>query len=126
MGVNTIGGYHRVCSVTEDARVAWIVRLVQIGADGEERCADVMKVDRPDDLADIANLGLTLAEAKRVLANQIVVQEKEAESPLVTQHREGGRRQQIVLELAVRPAALNPDVAGTKPVAQVCTMTATS
>jgi hypothetical protein len=68
VGVNTIGGYHRVCSVTEDGRVAWIVRLVQIGADGEERCADVMKVDRPDDLADIANLGLTLAEAKRVLA----------------------------------------------------------
>ena len=61
MGVNTIGGYHRVCSVTEDGRVAWIVRLVQIGADGEERCADVVKVDRPDDLADIANLGLTFA-----------------------------------------------------------------
>jgi hypothetical protein len=49
--------------------VAWIVRSVQIGADGEERCADFMKVDRPDVLAaDIANLGLTLAEAKRVLA----------------------------------------------------------
>lgn len=29
---------------------------------------DVMKVDRPDDLADITNLGLTLDEAKRVLA----------------------------------------------------------
>jgi hypothetical protein len=68
VGVNTIGGYHRVCSVTEDGRVAWIVRLVQIGADGEERCADVMKVDRPDDLANIASLGLTLAEAKRVQA----------------------------------------------------------
>jgi hypothetical protein len=48
--------------------VAWIVRLVQIGADGGERCADVMGIDRPDDLADIGNLGLTLAEAKRVLA----------------------------------------------------------
>jgi hypothetical protein len=61
-------GYHRVCSATEDGPVAWIVRLVQIGADGEERCADVMKVDRPDDLADIADLGLTLAEATRVVA----------------------------------------------------------
>ena len=48
--------------------MAWIVRLVQIGADGEERCADVMGIDRPDDLADIGNLGLTLAEAKRMLA----------------------------------------------------------
>jgi hypothetical protein len=60
VGVNTIGGCRRVCSVTEDGRVAWIVRSVQIGADGEERCVDVMKVDRPDDLADIANLGLIL------------------------------------------------------------------
>ena len=68
MGANTIGRYHRICSVTEDGRVAWIVRLVQIGADGGERCADVMGIDRPDDLADIGNLGLTLAEAKRVLA----------------------------------------------------------
>lgn len=48
--------------------MAWIVRLVQIGADGEERRADVVNVDRSDDLTDIANLGLTLAEAKRVLA----------------------------------------------------------
>ena len=63
-----MGVYHQVCSVTEDGRVAWIVRLVQIGADGEERRADVVNVDRPDDLTDIANLGLTLAEAKRVLA----------------------------------------------------------
>ena len=48
--------------------MAWIVRLVKIGADGEEQCADVMEIDRPDDLGDIAHLGLTLAEAKRLLA----------------------------------------------------------
>jgi hypothetical protein len=48
--------------------VAWIVRLVEAAAGGEERCADVMTIDRPDDLTDIANLGLTLAEAKRLLA----------------------------------------------------------
>jgi hypothetical protein len=48
--------------------VAWIVRLVQIGADGEEPFADVMTINRPDDLDDIANLGLTVADGKRVLA----------------------------------------------------------
>src|SRR5215203_4467108 len=61
-------GYCRVCSVTEDRRVAWIVRLVEAEAGGDERCADVMTIDRPDDLTEIANLGLTLAEAKRLMA----------------------------------------------------------
>jgi hypothetical protein len=49
--------------------VAWIVRLVKAGADGEKQCADVLKISRPDDLGDIANLGLTLAEGKLLLAN---------------------------------------------------------
>ena len=31
-------------------------------------CADVLKINRPDDLGDIANLGLTLAEGKLLLA----------------------------------------------------------
>jgi len=44
------------------------VRLVQIGADGEERFADVMTINRPDDLDDIANLGLTVPDGKQVLA----------------------------------------------------------
>jgi hypothetical protein len=48
--------------------VAWIVRLVSIGAEGEERSTDVMRVARPDSLADLASLGLTLAEGKRLLA----------------------------------------------------------
>jgi hypothetical protein len=42
--------------------------LVKIGADGEEQWVDVMQINRPDDLGDIANLGLTLAEGKLVLA----------------------------------------------------------
>ncbi len=45
-----------------------MLRLVKIGAEGEGLCADVMQVHRPGDLVDIANLGLTLAEAKRLLA----------------------------------------------------------
>jgi hypothetical protein len=48
--------------------VVWIVRLVQIGADGEAPFVDVMTINRPDDLDDIANLGLTVADGKRVLA----------------------------------------------------------
>jgi hypothetical protein len=29
---------------------------------------DIMEISKPDDLGDIANLGLTLAEAKQLLA----------------------------------------------------------
>ena len=49
-------------------RVAWIVRLVNSGADGEKQSADIMNINRPDDLSDIANLGLSLAEGKLLLA----------------------------------------------------------
>jgi len=48
--------------------VAWMLRLVKIGVEGEEACTDIMEIRRPDDLVDIANLGLTLAEAKLLLA----------------------------------------------------------
>ena len=48
--------------------MAWVLRLVEIGAEGEGSCADVMEISRPDSLIDIADLGLTLAEAKLVLA----------------------------------------------------------
>jgi hypothetical protein len=48
--------------------VAWILRLVKTGAAGEGRTLDVMEINRPDDLGDIADLGLTLDETKRWLA----------------------------------------------------------
>jgi hypothetical protein len=41
---------------------------VKTGADGENQSADLMTINRPDDLGDIANLGLTLAEGKLLLA----------------------------------------------------------
>ena len=44
------------------------MRLVKTGAEGEGSCTDVLEIDRPGDVANIANLGLTLAEAKRLLA----------------------------------------------------------
>jgi len=48
--------------------VAWMLRLVRIGAEGEGPCADILEIRRPDDLVDIAKLGVTLFEAKRLLA----------------------------------------------------------
>jgi len=41
--------------------VAWMLRLVKTGAEGKWLCTDVMEINRPGDLGDIANLGLTLA-----------------------------------------------------------------
>ena len=37
--------------------MAWIVKLVSIGAEGEEHSADVMRIAWPDDLVDLAALG---------------------------------------------------------------------
>ncbi len=48
--------------------MAWIVRLVSIGAEGEEHSTDVMRIARPDTLADLGTLGLSLAESKQLLA----------------------------------------------------------
>lgn len=44
------------------------MQLVETGADSQARNVDVMEISRPTDLGDIANLGLTLPEAKQVLA----------------------------------------------------------
>jgi hypothetical protein len=48
--------------------MAWIVRLVEAGGGGDDRGTDVLEIAKPADLRDIANLGLSLAEAKQVLA----------------------------------------------------------
>jgi hypothetical protein len=42
--------------------------LVKTGTGGEEQWVAVMQISRPDDLGDRANLGLTMAERKLVLA----------------------------------------------------------
>ena len=47
--------------------MAWIVKLVTIGAGGEEEVTDILKIERPGDL-DAAGLGLTSAEASLLLA----------------------------------------------------------
>ena len=61
-------GYSPLYCMIEDERVAWILRLVKIDAEGVEQDTDVMEINRPDDLGDHAHLGLTLTEAKRLLA----------------------------------------------------------
>jgi hypothetical protein len=66
----------------------WTVRLVGMGMDGQSRSFEVMTISRPDGLGDIADLGLTLAEAKRLLAQL---------------------QQQLVAEQADTPAAVRPD-----------------
>ena len=48
--------------------MAWILRLMKIDADGVEQDTDVMEINLPYDLGDLAHLGLTLTEAKLLLA----------------------------------------------------------
>jgi len=48
--------------------VSWILKLLKTGADGEGQATDVMEIDRPGDLRDVATLGLTLSEAKQLLS----------------------------------------------------------
>jgi hypothetical protein len=50
-----------------DPRMNWTLRLVGIGIDGQSRSYEVMAITRPDGLGDIANLGLTLSEARQLL-----------------------------------------------------------
>jgi len=48
--------------------MAWVLRLVENGADGQASSLDVMEISRPDSLRDVVDLGLTLDEAKQILA----------------------------------------------------------
>jgi hypothetical protein len=48
--------------------MGWVLRLVEAGMEGRPSGDDVMEIDRPSDLVDLADLGLTQAEGKRLLA----------------------------------------------------------
>ena len=61
-----------------DPRMNWTLRLVGIGIDGQSRSYEVMAITRPDGLGDIANLGLTLSEAR-----QLLVRAEPAASPAI-------------------------------------------
>ena len=45
-----------------------VLQLVETRADGETRSVELMELGRPGNLHDIADLGLTLPEAKQLLA----------------------------------------------------------
>lgn len=47
--------------------MGWIVRLVETSPAGRRRSVDVMEIDRPGNLGEIGNLGLSLAEGKQLL-----------------------------------------------------------
>src|SRR3954464_14203914 len=48
--------------------MGWVLRLMETGVEGSSRSVDVMAIDRPGDLGDIADLGLTLAQGKQLVA----------------------------------------------------------
>ncbi len=61
LGVQGPDGYLRVRSLTRGRCVVWILRLVKVGAEGERLCTDVVEINRPDDLRDIACLNNLMA-----------------------------------------------------------------
>lgn len=42
----------------------WTLKLVAV--EGKGSCVDIMEISKPDDLGDIANLGLTLMETEQL------------------------------------------------------------
>jgi hypothetical protein len=48
--------------------MGWVLRLVETGVDGSSRSVDVLVIDPSGDLDDIAALGLTLSQGKRLVA----------------------------------------------------------
>lgn len=56
-------------------RMRWVLRLVETKGEGQSQCTDVMEIVRLDDLGNIVDVGLSLAEAKELQAR---VQQKVA------------------------------------------------
>src|SRR3954449_10131782 len=48
--------------------MGWVLQLVETGLDNRAQRIDVMEISRSNNLRDIASLGLTLSEAKQLLA----------------------------------------------------------
>jgi hypothetical protein len=47
----------------------WVLRLIATGDDARCLSTDLAEICRPEGLGDIASLGLTLPEAKQLLAS---------------------------------------------------------
>ena len=110
--------------------MAWIVRLVSIGAGGAEHSTDVLRIARSGDLTDLASLGLTLAESKQLLAGvqqEIVA----AQARVHAAHRPEGTVKLVLarIEKQRRSSARRPRAAALAPVtsaqiAKACARTA--
>jgi hypothetical protein len=48
--------------------MGWVLRLVESGVEGSSRSVEVLVIDPSGDLDDIAALGLTLAQGKKLVA----------------------------------------------------------
>jgi hypothetical protein len=48
--------------------MGWVLRLVESGVEGPSGSLDVLEIDRPGDLRNLANLGLKLAQGKQLLS----------------------------------------------------------
>jgi hypothetical protein len=48
--------------------MGWVLRLVESGVEEPSGSVDVLEIDRPGDLGDLANLGLTHAVGKQLLS----------------------------------------------------------
>ena len=48
--------------------MGWVLRLVETGVEGLGRSVDVMAIECSGDLGDIADLGLSLAQGKQLVA----------------------------------------------------------
>ena len=47
----------------------WVLRLIETGDDARSRGTDLMEICRPEGLREIADLGLSLPEAKQLLTS---------------------------------------------------------
>jgi hypothetical protein len=63
--------------------IGWIVRLVKTDGNVRSLGSDVLEIDRPDDVGDVAQVGLTLAEGRMLLArvqNAVVTEQARAQA----------------------------------------------
>src|SRR3712207_5416791 len=48
--------------------MGWVLRLVESGVEGPSSSVDVMEIDRPGNLDDLVDLGLSLLDGKQILS----------------------------------------------------------
>ena len=91
------------------------MRLVKTGPKGED--PGLMEIKRPDGLGDIANLGLTLSEAKLLLANvQREIAAAQAGEPWCRIGETGVPSNELQQIIAVAPAGCCRQIVDLQPI----------